>query len=704
MAGYDPYDRGYSRRYVREERDPRYLDSRDYRKQYPSRELVPRAREDSDLSVEEIRRDFPPPSGRDIRRARSAEAGYYGDDGYYRRAYQSPRHDRDADRSSRHRPASTYYEEELHRPKPPISKNEKLMAAVAGAALLAGGKELYDRYEAKEDHHRVERNPLSMAALAGVGALAAYQGADFYNKQQEKKDMKTKYLLRGGRAGDYPSDEEDDPEEKKGHKSFLESALSATGLGAAVKSFTGGGDRDDRSDRGSRRDSGGSTSSRSQSRAHKIQKVAVASLLTGAAEAFRVAKEPGGWKGEKAKRVLTAAASAAAVDGAYGDKHGALGLAESVIGGLISNRLINGSRNNIEEDEETGRSRSRSRARSGSRGRATSGLAALAATGLGALGAKKVLDSSRSRSRGRHDDSRSPPRRSRSRSIVDRARDGLAKLGIGSGAGEADRRRDPDDYSDRGSPRARHHSDEDDYDDGYGYGRGGRDSYDREGQRYRGGQGDRSLSGHSGGRSGSESDLGDTDEDEKRAKKMRGKQILTTGLAAVATIHAVHEVYQSVEKRKARKKAVKEGRLSEAEAKKLKTKALIQDAASVGIAAIGIKGAVEEMKEAKELSHECREFMEEKERRHKRREERRRLGHSPHPSSGGPGNGSRSRPPSSRDSGHDDGYDGYMSDDDDDDDDGGGGGGYGYGYGPRHQDHNRYGALPAPPVGESRRR
>ena len=103
---------------------------------------------------------------------------------------------------------------------------------------------------------------------------------------------------------------------------------------------------------------------------------------------------------------------------------------------------------------------------------------------------------------------------------------------------------------------------------------------------------------------------------------MRGKQIITTGLAAVATIHAAHNVYQSMEKRNARHKAVKEGRLSPEEARKLKSKALLQDAASVGIAALGIKGAVSELKEAREMSHEVTEWKQEKEERHQRRMKR----------------------------------------------------------------------------------
>lgn len=157
---------------------------------------------------------------------------------------------------------------------------------------------------------------------------------------------------------------------------------------------------------------------------------------------------------------------------------------------------------------------------------------------------------------------------------------------------------------------------------------------------------------------------------------MKGKLLLKSGLAAVATIHATHEVYSSMEKRNARRKAVKEGRLSPEEAKKLKTKALLQDAASVGIAAMGIKGAVSELKEAKHVNAECKTFKEEKVRRHERRLERRKKLDEVNGS-----RGSDSWAPSSRSH-----YGGYESDDD-----------Y-YGYEPSYRDGNPYGAarLPAP--------
>jgi hypothetical protein len=81
---------------------------------------------------------------------------------------------------------------------------------------------------------------------------------------------------------------------------------------------------------------------------------------------------------------------------------------------------------------------------------------------------------------------------------------------------------------------------------------------------------------------------------------MRGKELLTAGLATVATIHAAHGVYSSMEAHERRHKLVQEGEMSPAEARKKQTKAWVQDAAAVGIAALGIKGAFSEWKEMNE--------------------------------------------------------------------------------------------------------
>ncbi|KAL0469141.1 hypothetical protein QR685DRAFT_327322 [Neurospora intermedia] len=621
MASYDRYDQPArersrsTRRYYREERrddrDPRYTSGAADQYLNANHDLIPRPREDSDLSVEEIRRDFPPPgySTRDMRRARSAEPGYYDD------------HDDPRARSGRDYVYD--YDRREEKKKSRLGNKEQLIAALAGAAIAIGGKELYDRKEAKEHGSDIHRNVLASAAIGAAGAFAGYQGADFYTKHKEKKAP----LVLRGRDGRlvYHNDDEVSAKDNKGHKNFLESALAAAGIGSTLKALAGGSSsRDDRSDTRSIR-SRRSSRSRSRSRggdpAKKIQKAAMASLIAGATEAFRVSKEPGGWKGEKAKRILTAAAGAATVDAAMkDDKAGSkLGLAESVIGGLLGNRVLNGSKKNIEEDEKTGRSRSRSRARSRSKGPG-GGLAAIATAGLGTYAANKLSSRSRSRRRSTdsydsRDGSRDRRHRSRSRSVVDSARKGLAKLGIGNG---------PDDYE-RDRHDRRHY---DDYADSSRSGRRHRDYSDDE----------RSRSGHSRSRSRgggtvarrrdasrgsvSSSDLGDSDDDRKRTKKMRGKQMITTGLAAVATIHAAHNIYQSVEKHGVRKKAVREGELSPEEAKKLRQRAMLQDAASVGIAALGIKGAISEMKEAREVTHETHEWKKKKEERHQRRLER----------------------------------------------------------------------------------
>ncbi|KAF7519567.1 hypothetical protein G7054_g13046 [Neopestalotiopsis clavispora] len=696
MSRYDAYDPPVreTRYYTREERrapEPRY-------EEYSSRtQLVPRpTREDSDLSVEEVRRDFPPPGytgSRDVRRARSAEPGYYEENYYHSRGgdYRDNRSVRDDPRDQRSRKAgSVYYEEEERTRKRVLNQQEKIIAAVVGGVLAAGAKEVWDRREAGREHSGdVHRNLAASAALAAGGALAGYQGAEVYNKHAGKEDKKSTYIMhkgRDGRVAEYYSDDDEDPRSKKSNKSFLESALSAAGLGGAIKALTGHDDRRSEGTR-SRRGSPDSTRSRNDT-ANRMQKAAKASLVAGAAEAFRVSREPGGWQGEKMKRIITAAAGAATIDAAHNPDHDSKRhLVESVIGGLVGNRLLNGSANNIEEDRRTGRSRSRSRARSDGGGGGT-GLAALATAGLGALGAKKLLDKgrdeSRSRSRSRRGGSRdsyydrdgSPRRqRSRSRSVVDSARRSLAKIGLGNGPD------DRDDYEgSRASRRRRGYSPDDRYDDDYDsrgpYMRGGRgDDHDERSSR-----GARRRSRSTGRRSSSvsSSDLGDSDEDEKRAKKMKGKQLITAGLATVATIHAAHNVYSSMEKRNARHKAVKQGRLDPMEAKKLKSKALLQDAASIGIAAMGIKGAISEMKEAREITHECKEWEEEKQKRHQKRIERLQRGNSDYYGRSRSDNYNSQAPPRSNR---------YYDD------------------GPRYADANPYSAtLPAPPIGGYDRR
>lgn len=118
--------------------------------------------------------------------------------------------------------------------------------------------------------------------------------------------------------------------------------------------------------------------------------------------------------------------------------------------------------------------------------------------------------------------------------------------------------------------------------------------------------------------------------------------------------------------------------MSPEESRKLKRKAHLQDAASVGIAALGIKGAISEWKEMQQQRQECVEFDEKRKERHEKRlrkqEERMRMLNQPHYTTsepslvGGQGYGGRYAPPG----------------------------------GMRYQDDNPYhvgGPLPPPPMG-----
>jgi hypothetical protein len=111
-------------------------------------------------------------------------------------------------------------------------------------------------------------------------------------------------------------------------------------------------------------------------------------------------------------------------------------------------------------------------------------------------------------------------------------------------------------------------------------------------------------------------------DDEKVKHKAKLKKWGAIGLAGVATIHAVHGVHETVEKTAARRKEVAEGKISEAEAHKRKSKGNWRTAADVGIAAVWIKSAYDEIKEYREARKEHVEACERSEERHRKRLER----------------------------------------------------------------------------------
>ena len=127
-----------------------------------------------------------------------------------------------------------------------------------------------------------------------------------------------------------------------------------------------------------------------------------------------------------------------------------------------------------------------------------------------------------------------------------------------------------------------------------------------------------------GSSSSSSSSLLSSTEEEKSIKKMQRKKWITAALASVATIHAASKVYSSIESHDKRMEQVREGKMSPEDAHKQARSSRWQDAAAIGIAALGIKGAVSEWNEVSEEHNQHKELLTQKEEHHKRRLERER--------------------------------------------------------------------------------
>ena len=389
----------------------------------------------------------------------------------------------------------------------------------------------------------------------------------------------------------YDSDSESDDRSRrpdpKRRQSFGEKALEAVGLGGAAATIAdkvrgrsksrARSRRDDSSDSyyyDRRTQSAGGGRGRSASRGidkrQRIEDAAKAALAAAAVEAWRSRKNVGG---EAGKRILTAAIGAAGIDAVVQqqDRHGNRNALASAIGGLATNRLVNG--------------RSRSRSRPGD-GDGTVGTAASVAA-LAALAGKAIKD--------RHDRSKSRPRggggddyygsdadedypEKRRKSLSEHFHKPTDRILAKMGLGESENHKDcyyVDKYG------RRHYSDDE-------------EDNNNNGPRLRGG------GGSSSGSDTCSTDSYSSDEERQKIKKMRNKGLITGGLAAVATIHAAHSVYSSMEAREKRHKKVLEGKMTPDEARRLKSRAALQDVAAVGIAALGIKGAISEWKEVKE--------------------------------------------------------------------------------------------------------
>ncbi|KAF1943213.1 hypothetical protein EJ02DRAFT_400852 [Clathrospora elynae] len=374
-------------------------------------------------------------------------------------------------------------------------------------------------------------------------------------------------------------------------------------------------DRNGYDDRRSRYDSQSRSRSGGGRKSEKWEQAAKAAIVAGAVEAFRSRKEAGPWTGAKGQRVATAALGAAGIDSLIdrNGKHEKRHIAESALGGLVTARLANGSRSQSrhrgrDDSDSHSRSRSRSRSvvgrsrsrsifgRSRSRGRADSrgseaggnGLAKVAGTGAVIAAGKALYDRVRSKSRSRRERSRSssadsyvPSRRGNNRRSYSRGR-GMDDNSEAASRTNPDRRLAAAGGAGAGALAAR-------------------------------GGGDRS-------RRGSSSDSESSTDMEARRKKLRGKELLTAGLATVATIHAAHGVYASMVASEKRRKLVGEGEMTPEEARKRKSKNMLQDAAAVGIAALGIKSAYSEWKEMNEQRHSVKELEARRRKRRKARE------------------------------------------------------------------------------------
>ncbi|RLL94648.1 hypothetical protein CFD26_101593 [Aspergillus turcosus] len=504
------------------------------------------------------------------------------------------------------------------------------------------------------------RRPRGAIAQEGVRRSRSLNGGRGAYYEDSEYSYRPRHERRSRREGDrldrrkYSRSPSSSPSpHRRRRKSFSEQALGALGLGAAASSASRHRDHSRGRPHGHHGRSHSYSPSRSRSRSRhrrdkseqRMAQAVRAALTAGAVEAFRVRKEPGEWTGEKGKRILTAAITAAGTDGLVDrdpNKHSKRHIIESTLAGLAANHFVNGSRS---------KSRSKSRAR---RSDSQSTLKNLAATGALAAVGKEAYERFKSRSRSRHrgrsssrdsyDDSGSPGRHhKRSKSVTDYINQGMEALGLGDKDKDKDDRRERhrgrssryDDYSDSdgdsepGSRRARHSREVGRPRSVYATQPPSSTTTTTSGARGQHANGSTSDS-------DSSSDLGDSSDEKKQRKKLDKQALVTAGLATIATIHAAHGLKKNVEKRKQRMRMVKEGEMSPEEARKRRIKANLADAAAIGLSALGIKGTIAEWKEVDEKRKERAEFKKKCEEHRQKRQKRQQRMRSKSQSAAGP--------------------------------------------------------------------
>ncbi|GAB1196296.1 hypothetical protein APSETT444_005565 [Aspergillus pseudonomiae] len=474
-------------------------------------------------------------------------------------------------------------------------------------------------------------------SMGGRGSY--YDDPDYHHSRHSRRSKRYDYddpRDRHRRSQRSPSSSRSPPRRQR--KSLSEQAMEALGMGSAASSASKHHEHRRGRSHGhhSRSYSYSPSPTRSRSRhrrdrsEQRIAQAMKAAITAGAVEAYRVRKEPGDWTGAKGKRILTAALTAGGTDGLVDrdpNKHSKRHIIESTLAGLAANHLVNGPR-------------SRSQSKSRGREKHKSKLPDLAAAGALAAAGKEAYNRFRSRSRPRgrshsRDSQEDSPRRprKRSRSVSDYINRGMEALGLENKEKDKDDRRRHrdrpsrrDDYSDYDSESdygSRHH----------GSSRRTRHSRD-VGRSLNPGNTQSPSSPSWSGASGEEgytycedinsnsemdSDLGSSTDEEHQRKKLTRKMLLTTGLATVATIHAAHGLHGSMEKHKKRVKMVKEGDMSPEEARKRRLKNNLGDAASVGLATLGIKGAIDEWRHVDHMRKQRKDFRKQCDSRRERR-------------------------------------------------------------------------------------
>ncbi len=519
-------------------RDPAYAD----RGSRHARDLAYRPREDD---VEDIPRDFPPPgsdyrkrSGNDYyepRRARSA--GRHRDSHYDDDGYGD--YDDRARRSRASRRDDGYYSDD-RRGSPRRNRRKSMVGEMVEGLGLGSG---------------------SGSGSVGIGGIIqSAVGAAVSNQIRNRSRSRSR--RGGGRGRDHGYGRDDRHRDRYSDYSRSPSR------------DRGGGDR-------------------------RIAQAAQAALVAGAVEALRSRKEPGSWKGDKGRRVATAALSAGGIDGLHGEpgRKDKRHLAEAVLGGLVATRVANGPRDRDSSGSRDGRSRSRSRLRSRTR-----------SLSRGIFGGRD-----KSRSRGRSDSSDSRDGGGGAGGKIKK----LAAGGALAAAGKA--------IYDRVRSKSRNRKDRSSSEDSYVPSRARRYGRDNDRREDNGGGGGGGVgAGKAGLPSAADSESDSTTDMDRERRKMRGKELVTAGLATIATIHAAHGVYSSMEASEKRHKLVAGGEMSPEQARKARSKAFLQDAAAVGIAALGLKGAFSEWKEMSQQRQEVAELEKRRKERQKRRQRRQR--------------------------------------------------------------------------------